>query len=259
MKHQPRKRFGQNFLTDTSVIEKIVASINPQPGEVMVEIGPGQAALTLPLMQSGVDLHVVEIDRDLCESLLKRFPGKFQLHQQDALKTDFASIVSGQKFRLVGNLPYNISTPLIFHLFQWSQLMTDMYFMLQKEVVDRMAAEPGGKDYGRLSVMSQFYCQVSPLFVVKPGAFYPPPKVDSRIVRLVPHQKPPVDIPSEKIFAQVVRQAFSQRRKTLRNCLKSLLTENQIKAADVDPGLRAERLHLQDFARLSHQVKNISD
>jgi len=257
LKHKARKRFGQNFLTDPTVIQRIVDSVAPAPGQLMMEIGPGQAALTRPLAESGVELHLVEIDRDLAARLERQFhsnPG-VTLHTGDALKMDFGEITAGRPFRLVGNLPYNISTPLLFHLLQWSELLIDMHFMLQQEVVNRMAATPGGKARGRLSIMCQYRCEVTPLFSVQPGSFTPTPKVQSAIVRLVPHRTPPVHIESMDSFQRLVTQAFSMRRKTLRNSLRQLLSAAVIESAGIDPGLRPETLSLQQFADLSLLMK----
>jgi len=254
MKHTPRKRFGQNFLHDSSVIDRIVRAVAPKTGQKLVEIGPGLGALTLPILQQLGRLQVVELDRDLIPKLeaLCADQGELTVHSADALKFDFAALCDeNEKLRLVGNLPYNISTPLIFHLLQSVERIHDMHFMLQYEVVQRMAAPPGGRDYGRLSVMSQYYCQVQALFTVRPGAFNPPPKVNSAIVRLTPHQEPLVEVGEVELFAKVVRQAFSQRRKTLRNTLRPLLSAEAIESCDIDPSLRAESLSLAQFASLS--------
>ncbi|MBI2779665.1 MAG: 16S rRNA (adenine(1518)-N(6)/adenine(1519)-N(6))-dimethyltransferase RsmA [Gammaproteobacteria bacterium] len=255
MQHIPRKRFGQNFLHDDSVIQRIVTVVNPRQGQHIVEIGPGKGALTQHLLREAGSMDVVELDRDLIPVLERVCAGlgELRIHSADALRFDFAALAGdGRPLRVVGNLPYNISTPLLFHLIDQIGCVQDMHFMLQKEVVERMAALPGGKDYGRLSVMIQYYCVVEPLFIVGPGAFTPAPKVDSAIVRLVPHEKPLVQVANQANFARLVKQAFSQRRKTLRNTLKGLLTEEQIRAEDIDPGLRAEVLSLAQFARLSN-------
>jgi 16S rRNA (adenine1518-N6/adenine1519-N6)-dimethyltransferase len=257
VKHKARKRFGQNFLTDDRVIQRIVEVINPRVDQLMLEIGPGQAALTAPLADSGVELHLVELDRDLVALLARRFehlPNVF-LHEADALKVDFSSMTGNRPFRLVGNLPYNISTPLLFHVLQWSDLIVDMHFMLQQEVVNRMAAEPGTKAWGRLSIMCQYRCQVTPLFDVRPESFSPPPRVHSAIVRLVPHRQPPVQIDSLPAFERLVSQAFSMRRKTLRNCMRDLIETDQIEAAGIDPAVRPETLSLQQFAKLSNLME----
>ncbi|MFZ5594342.1 MAG: 16S rRNA (adenine(1518)-N(6)/adenine(1519)-N(6))-dimethyltransferase RsmA [Pseudomonadota bacterium] len=257
MPHIPRKRFGQNFLHDQAVIHNIITSIDPQPSQHLVEIGPGKGALTRHLLRATGSLDVVELDRDLIPLLERECAGlgELHIHQADALAFDFAALaVDAKPLRLAGNLPYNISTPLLFHLMEQIQCIQDMHFMLQKEVVDRLAAAPGSKDYGRLGVMIQYYCAVEPLFVVHPGAFFPAPKVDSAVVRLVPHAAPPVEVASRANFSRLVAQAFSQRRKTLRNTLKGLLTGEQIRAQDIDPGLRAEVLSLAQFARLSNAL-----
>ena len=180
--------------------------------------------------------------------------GELTIHEADALKFDFAQLAAGEKLRVVGNLPYNISTPLLFHLIDQVEAVEDMHFMLQKEVVERMTASPGGGDYGRLSVMIQYHCRAEKLFIVPPGAFFPPPKVESAIVRLVPHAAPPVEVGDEAVFAKLVRQAFAQRRKTLRNNLKGLLDSEAIEAAGIDPAIRPERLTLDQFAALSRAV-----
>ncbi len=251
--HRARKRFGQHFLTDARVVDRIIHAVNPQAGDQIVEIGAGHAVLTVPLLASGAELHLLEIDRDLASSLQERVTGheNAQLHLGDALHMDFAAICGGRPFRVVGNLPYNISTPLLFHLLQWSGLIRDMHFMLQREVVERLAASPGGKTWGRLSVMYQYHCEVTPLFDVPPEAFSPRPRVHSSVVRLRPHAVPPVCIESMEAFQRVVRQAFNMRRKTLRNSLRGLLEDSQIKSAGIDPGLRPEALGLEEFAALS--------
>ena len=256
MNHRARKRFGQNFLHDPGVIQRIIQVIGPQPGEKLVEIGPGQGAITLPLLKACHQLHVVELDRDLIAPLAQQAAGVGELliHQNDALRFDFSSLADGQRLRIVGNLPYNISTPLLFHLLSQSGSIQDMHFMLQKEVVDRMAASPGGSDYGRLSVMIQYHCQVQPLFRIGPGAFNPAPKVDSAFVRLTPWTTLPVTVDDYEQFKNLVRQAFSQRRKTLRNTLKTLLDENAIRAAGVDPGIRPENVTLEQYAALAGKL-----
>ena len=256
MAHTPRKRFGQNFLHDPTVIAKIIAAINPQQEDQLVEIGPGQGAITLPLLQSTGRLTVIELDRDLVEPLkmLCTGAGDLTVHNTDALRFDFRELYSGTQLRIIGNLPYNISTPLLFHLLAQHECIRDMHFMLQKEVVNRMAAAPGGGQYGRLSVMLQYRCEVIPLFSIGAGAFNPPPKVESAFVRLVPHAQPPVEVSDEKVFAQLVTQAFSQRRKTLRNALRGLLNEDEISGLGIDPSARAETLPLESFAALANHV-----
>jgi 16S rRNA (adenine1518-N6/adenine1519-N6)-dimethyltransferase len=260
--HRPRKRFGQHFLHAPDVIARILRAISPQPGQHLLEIGPGRGALTGPLLESGADLELVELDRDLIpglEAFAARSEGRLRVHQADALEFDVCALARDAKLRVVGNLPYNISTPLIFRLLDQRRCIEDMHFMLQKEVVDRMAAAPGGKDYGRLSVMVQFHCEVLRLFTIGPGAFRPPPKVDSAFVRLAPHARPPVEVADPKAFGDIVRLAFMYRRKTLRNALSALLDSDAISAAGVDPGLRAEQLGLDAFARLADQVMRETD
>ena len=256
MKHRPRKRFGQNFLHDQRVIDRIIACIAPQPSDLLVEIGPGQAALTWPLLKTGAELHLIEIDRDLVAQLQQQFSGhdNITIHGCDALKADLQDITSGRPFRLIGNLPYNISTPLIFHVLQWHEQIIDMHFMLQKEVVDRMAAAPGGGDYGRLSVMIQYHCRVEPLFRVGPGAFKPAPRVDSALVRLTPWPQPPFPVKDTGLLTTLVRQAFSQRRKTLRNALKGLLSEQGIRATGTDPAARPETIGVEQYVALANQL-----
>ena len=253
MEHRARKRFGQNFLTDEALIRRIVDTIQPVAGDLIIEIGPGQAAISQPLSESDAELHLLEIDRDLAARLKTRFEpdGLACVHQGDALKMDFSEIVGKRPFRLVGNLPYNISTPLLFHVLQWRELVKDMHFMLQQEVVNRMAAEPGTKAWGKLSVMCQLYCEVTPLFTVPPEAFTPAPRVHSMFVKLVPHDHPPVRIDDMGNFERLVSQAFSMRRKTLRNSLKGMLGPEQIESCGVDAGARPETLSLEQFACLS--------
>jgi 16S rRNA (adenine1518-N6/adenine1519-N6)-dimethyltransferase len=254
MKHRPRKRFGQNFLTDGLVVRQILQAIQPEAGQLILEIGPGEAALSMPLAESGAELRLLEIDRDLAARLRARFAGRenVRVEEGDALKMDLSEVTGGRVFRLVGNLPYNISTPLLFHVFSWSALIKDMHFMLQHEVVQRMAASPGGKTWGKLSVMCQYHCQVVPLFRVPPEAFTPAPKVESAVVRLVPHAKPPVELRDKKNFEQLVSRAFSMRRKTLRNSLRGMLEASRIESLGIDPGTRPECLDLADFAALSN-------
>lgn len=255
--HRARKRFGQNFLHDAGVIHRILRAIHAKPGERLVEIGPGQGALTEGLLDSGAQLDVVELDLDLIPILQAKFAGRenFNLNQGDALKFDFSRLSQEPaSLRIVGNLPYNISTPLIFHLLEHAQLIRDMHFMLQKEVVERLAAQPGGGDWGRLSIMVQYHCRVEHLFNVGPGAFNPAPKVDSAIVRLVPHETLPHPARDHRQLERVVREAFNQRRKTLRNTLKGLLDAEAIEAAGVDGSLRPEQLDLAAFVRLSDQL-----
>ena len=260
MSHRPRKRFGQNFLHDQSVIERILSHIDPQPGQRLVEIGPGKGALTRGLLERAGELDAVELDRDLLQPLQRSCAafGALRLHNTDALKFDFRGLRDDERrLRLVGNLPYNISTPLLFHLVEQAEVIEDMHFMLQKEVVDRMAAGPGSKTYGRLSVMLQVSCEVTPLFDIGPESFDPPPKVNSSVVRLRPRPEPLVATAEMQTFGKLVTAAFHQRRKTLRNNLKGLLDSEQIMALDIDPGVRTETLSLQDLIRL-HQAADRS-
>jgi 16S rRNA (adenine1518-N6/adenine1519-N6)-dimethyltransferase len=259
--HRPRKRFGQNFLHDPAVIERIVRAIDPHGGERLVEIGPGLGALTRPLLTAAGRLDVVEIDRDVIPLLRESCAGygELHIHNLDVLKFDFTSLAADHALRVIGNLPYNISTPLIFHLLKQLHVIHDMHFMLQKEVAERMAAAPNTDDYGRLSIMVQWRCTVEVLFNVGPGAFKPAPKVESAVVRLTPHRQAPVHVKDEKRFAGLVNQAFSQRRKTLRNALKGLLTAEEIASLAIDPMRRPETLSLADYALLSNAVNNEKD
>ena len=256
MKHIAKKRFGQNFLTDQAIISSLVDAIAPKANDLMVEIGPGLGALTQPLMQQLDMLHVVEVDRDIITWMEKTYvQKKITIHNSDALKFDFSSL--GNAIRVVGNLPYNISTPILFHLLDNVPVIIDMHFMLQKEVVERMVAEPSTAAYGRLSVMLQYRLQMEYLFTVPPEAFDPAPKVESAFVRCVPHAVLPYPAQDEALFAQVVTAAFSQRRKTLRNTLKGLLDDDGFKALDLDSQLRAENLSVADFVKISnHLSKN---
>jgi 16S rRNA (adenine1518-N6/adenine1519-N6)-dimethyltransferase len=250
-RHQPRKRFGQNFLHDPDVIGRIVDAIDPRADQHLVEIGPGQGALTESLVAAGCRLDAIELDRDLVPNLKQRFGARpnFQVHEADALRFDFSSLAApGETLRVVGNLPYNISTPLIFHLLDYAPHIRDMHFMLQREVVNRLAAVPGGKAWGKLGVMAQYYCQVDALFEVPPGAFNPPPKVVSGIVRLQPRTADPEQALR---LRRVVRAAFSQRRKTLRNTLRDLVDVQQLEQLGIDPTARAETLTLQQFIAIS--------
>ncbi len=248
--HTPRKRFGQNFLRDEHVIDRIVSSIQAQAGDHLVEIGPGQGALTEALVTIGCDIDVVELDRDLVPRLLAAFSihPHFTLHSADALSFDFGSLAGkDEQLRVVGNLPYNISTPLIFKLLENAAIIRDMHFMLQLEVVERLAASPGSKAWGRLGIMAQYRCKVEHLFDVPPTAFHPPPKVQSAIVRLTPWQTLPWPDCDVSRLERVVRAAFAQRRKTLRNNLKGLIDVNRLETLGIDPGVRAETLELKQF------------
>jgi 16S rRNA (adenine1518-N6/adenine1519-N6)-dimethyltransferase len=254
MKHIPRKRFGQNFLTDQTVLFDIIRAIDPQPDDAMVEIGPGLAAMTSLLLERLSHLHVVELDRDLVERLKKRFdPKRLTVHAGDALQFDFAALVPEEgKLRVVGNLPYNISSPLLFHLAEIAPQVKDQHFMLQKEVVERMAAEPGSKTYGRLSVMLQWRYHMELLFIVPPSAFDPPPQVDSAIVRMIPLPNP-LRCDAGKL-EQVVQKAFSQRRKVLRNCLAGMFSEQELIDAGVDPQARPETVPVEQYVALANRL-----
>lgn len=250
-----RKRFGQNFLCDQNVVRRIVSAIAPQKGQNIVEIGPGLGALTGSVLAIVGSMHAVEIDRDLIPELIDscQASGDLVVHQADALEFDFCSLVEGNnKLRVVGNLPYNISSPLLFHLLEQISCIIDMHFMLQKEVVDRIVATPGVKNYGRLSVMLQYFCVCEKLFEVSPQSFRPAPKVDSAILRLVPHAKILTPAHDVKNLELVVKTAFNQRRKTLANSLKTLLTAAQMQAVDVDAGMRPERLTVEQFVKLAN-------
>ena len=251
--HKARKRFGQNFLVDETVIGRIIAAIAPKPGERIIEIGPGQEALTGPLLTSGADLAVVEIDRDLASRLRLSHPD-LEIRQADALDVDFAELADGAPYRLVGNLPYNISTPILFHLLDQAPPPRDMHFMLQKEVVQRMTAGPGDRAQGRLGLMCQNRAEVTHLFDVPPSAFSPQPRVESAIVRVEPRTEPLVPTALEPVFDELVRLAFGRRRKTLRNSLRDRLDAAAIEAAGVDPGARPEALGLKDFRSLAREA-----
>ncbi len=259
--HFAKKRFGQNFLVDTSIINLIVDSIQPQPGDLMIEIGPGLGAMTKPLLSRLDFLNVIELDRDIIPKLVNNCvfsdianKTKLIVNEKDVLKFDFAEFHAAQntdkKLRIVGNLPYNISTPVLFHLLNQRELIQDMHFMLQKEVVDRIVATPGIKNYGRLSVMLQTFCETQALFEVPPYAFQPAPKVNSAILRLLPKTRFEDRIMDFSLYEKLVRQAFSQRRKTLKNTLKDLCSVQQIEQAGLQPGQRAEELSIEDFVNL---------
>ncbi len=253
MKHIPRKRFGQNFLQDQGVIQDIVRAVSPQRGDNVIEIGPGLGAITRPLMDYIKPLNVVEIDRDIVARLQKTYSEKdLIIHNVDALQFDFGTL--GERQRLVGNLPYNISTPLLFHLASFHTHIYDMHFMLQKEVVDRMVAEPGTGDYGRLSIMLQYRYVMEKLIDVPPESFDPPPKVDSAVVRLIPLPQPELVATDEKVFSDLVTRAFMQRRKTIRNVLKDQVTDAEFEAAGIDITLRPENLTVVEYVRLANQL-----
>jgi 16S rRNA (adenine1518-N6/adenine1519-N6)-dimethyltransferase len=260
--HTARKRFGQNFLHDAYIIDQIVSAINPKNDQHLVEIGPGLGALTEPVCELIDNLTVVELDRDLAARLRSHpfISSKLNIIESDALKFDFSQLLQDDKpLRIFGNLPYNISTPLMFHLFSFADKVQDMHFMLQKEVVNRLAASPGNKNYGRLSVMAQYHCQIIPVLEVPPSAFNPPPKVDSAIVRLIPHKIKPVQVDDHQALQKICAQAFNQRRKTIRNSLKDSFTEAQIIALGINPDLRAENLSLQQYAQLASEFSLAGD
>ncbi len=252
-----KKHLGQNFLHERGVIDRIVQAIDPRPGDAIVEIGPGQGALTFPLLDRYGALTAIEFDRDLHAPLqaAAHAHGELRLIEGDVLGVDFTALATElgvDQIRLVGNLPYNLSSPILFHALDHAAAIRDMHFMLQKEVVERMAAPPGNKVYGRLSVMLQAHCTVAPLFTVPPGAFRPAPKVDSAVVRLVPRAAESIGIDDPARFAAIVRAAFGQRRKTLRNALSGSMDAEAIVAAGLDPGVRAEQLSVADFVRLAN-------
>ncbi len=257
---RPKKRFGQNFLHDPSIIQRIIDVINPKPSDNIIEIGPGKGALTKPLLNNVKQLHVIEIDRQLANNLAEALghPKHLFIHQADALNLDFSKF-NLKQLRIVGNLPYNISTPLLFHLLEFSSYIEDMIFMLQKEVVERICAKPGNKQYGRLTIMLQLHFDVEQLFIIKPGAFKPAPKIDSAIVRLMPLTSPRYPILNVECFSAIVKAAFSQRRKTIRNALKNYLDEERINDAGIAPEKRPETLSISDYVKLAnlyHQLKN---
>lgn len=253
MRHIPRKRFGQNFLTDESVIDAIVAAIEPQPRDLLVEIGPGLGALTRPLAARLDHLHVIEIDRDIVARLRTAFPpARVTVHEGDALKFDFGAL--GVRLRVIGNLPYNISTPLLFHLAQHAGAIRDIHVMLQKEVVERMVAAPSSAQYGRLSVMLQYRFEMERVLVVPPGSFRPVPKVESAVVRMTPYASLPHPARDESRLRAIVAAAFAQRRKTLRNTLKALFGAGDLERLGVDAGLRAQDLRVEDFVRLANET-----
>ena len=261
--HTARKRFGQNFLVSDGVIRKIVDAVAPRAGDTVVEIGPGLGALTDPLLERIDHLHVVEIDRDLIARLQQRFPPeRLSIHQGDALEFDFGRLKGAGPLKIVGNLPYNISSPLLFHLVPFATLVHEMHFMLQKEVVDRMVANPGSKDFGRLSVMLQYRYHMERLFIVPPGSFNPPPKVDSAIVRMIPvdfsRVRADAIASDPALFARVVTAAFSQRRKMLRNTLRDYISEANLAALGITPTARAEDIAVADYVRLANTLADLA-
>jgi len=255
--HQAKKRFGQNFLNNDSIIGRIVDAINPEPNENLVEIGPGLGALTEPVVERAGHLSVVELDRDLAHRLRHHpfLASHLTIHEIDALKFDFGSLADEEKpLRIFGNLPYNISTPLIFHLLTFKEKVKDMHFMLQKEVVERMAAGENSKAYGRLSIMTQYQCQVIPVMEIGPEHFSPPPKVDSAIVRLIPHKTIKNPVKDIKYLNQVCLTAFNQRRKTIRNSFKKLISVDDLTSLGIDPSLRPENLSIDEFIKLANFI-----
>lgn len=268
--HSARRRFGQNFLVSPGIIRKIVDAVAPRAGDTVVEIGPGLGALTEPLLERCDHLHVVEIDRDLIARLQQRFPPeRLSIHQGDALEFDFGALKTAGPLKIVGNLPYNISSPLLFHLVPLAPQVHDMHFMLQREVVDRMVATPGSKDFGRLSVMLQYRYHMERLFIVPPGAFNPAPKVDSAVVRMIPLARREaesrgcrdcgqVTAKDPALFAKVVTAAFSQRRKMLRNTLREFISEADLAALGIAPTARAEDIAVADYVRLANTLADLA-
>lgn len=252
IKHRPRRRFSQNFLVDKAVVANIVRSISPQKPDHIVEIGPGLGALTAPLLDAVDAMYAIEIDRDAVDELRRQFGDRLNIHQGDALKFDFTGL--GGDLRVVGNLPYHISTPLLFRIDAVFDRIRDCHFMLQREVVRRMTAAPDTGDYGRLSVMLQYRWGMESVFDVSPESFRPQPKVWSAIVRMTPLAANRVRAADEALFARVVSAAFSQRRKTLRNALRSIANDTDLESCDIDPGARGETLGVADFVRIADQV-----
>lgn len=257
--HYPRKRFGQHFLSDQAYVGQIVQALQPKPTDHLVEIGPGQGALTLPVLKLAKTLDAIELDRDLIPELTARTQqaGKLKIYSADALSFDFTQLkTDARSLRIFGNLPYNISTPLLFHLLTFVEIIEDMLFMLQKEVAERMAAPVASEHYGRLSVMLQYHCHIELLFDVPKDAFFPPPKVTSSIVRIHPYRVLPYKAQDEALFGEVVKHAFGQRRKTLRNSLKGLVSDALWETIDLSPTLRAEAVSVKEFVRLSNAINN---
>ncbi len=261
--HFARKRFGQNFLSDPYVIDSIVSAIHPLPGQAMLEIGPGLAALTEPVAERIDHLSVVELDRDLAARLAvnPKLKDKLTIYQQDAMTFDFAALAKelGQPLRVFGNLPYNISTPLMFHLFSYTGAISDMHFMLQKEVVNRLVSSENSKAYGRLSVMAQYYCRVIPVLEVPPSAFKPAPKVDSAVVRLIPHDVLPYPVKDVRVLGRLTTEAFNQRRKTVRNSLGHLFTPELLVELGLDLNMRAENISVELFCKMANSLSQRSE
>ena len=253
MTHTPRKRFGQNFLHDENILRNIIHAINPQAGQEIIEIGPGLGALTSCLIASDAKIDAIEIDADLCIELNKKFTqANFHLHNQDALDLNLNDFHTQEKLRICGNLPYNISTPLLFNLIEYVDLIADMHFLLQKEVVDRITAQPGCKNYGRLSVMLQYFCATEKLFNVSANCFYPVPKVTSAVVRLTPYATPPAVAKDFANFASIVKQAFAQRRKTIANSCRQIISSDIWQSTGIDGKRRAETLSVAEFVQLAN-------
>ncbi|KPD04408.1 16S rRNA (adenine(1518)-N(6)/adenine(1519)-N(6))-dimethyltransferase RsmA [Moellerella wisconsensis] len=256
--HFARKRFGQNFLTDQFIIDSIVDALAPKVGQAVVEIGPGLGALTEPVAKRLDKMTVIELDRDLAARLHIHpiLKDKLSIIQQDAMTVDFSELAkqAGQPLRVFGNLPYNISTPLMFHLFTFTDAISDMNFMLQKEVVNRLVAGPGSKAFGRLSVMAQYYCQVVPVLEVPPGSFTPAPKVDSAVVRLIPHKVNPYPVKNIKVLSRITTQAFNQRRKTVRNSLGDIFSVEKLIELGIDPGTRAENISVEAYCKMANYL-----
>lgn len=257
--HIARKRFGQNFLVNSQIVAGIIAAINPQPGQHIIEIGPGQGALTDSLVASGAQIDAIELDRDLAAFLIAKFAKhtNFVLHSADILDFDLSSVctdLNNRQLRLVGNLPYNISSPLLFKLFSNMALITDMHFMLQREVAERLTAKPNSKQYGRMSVMAQYYCKMQIVLDVPPNSFNPVPKVDSSIVYLQPHLQPTITVTDTELLQKVTTVAFNQRRKTIANSCKTLITAAELEQLKINPLLRAENLTLTDYANITNYI-----
>lgn len=255
MSHTPRKRFGQHFLSASDVVSDIIHAVAANENDTLVEIGPGLGALTIPLANTGAELHAIEFDRDLAGPLRKRFSGvdNVTIHECDALKFDYASL--GDDLRIVSNLPYNISTPMLFRLIEYKDHIRDLHLMLQKEVVDRMAAAPGNKSYGRLTIMLGCHMEVQPLFDVPPEAFSPPPKVRSAVVAMRPLPDSSFQIDDAALFSTLIAKAFSQRRKTVRNALKGLADEQLLESAGINPTDRPERIPVDNWVTLANSLQ----
>ena len=256
--YRTKKRFGQHFLHDQQIIKQIVNAVQIIDNQTLVEIGPGQGAITMPLLQKFKQLTAIELDRDLIKPLTKQSAqyGDLNLISADILTIDFNEVFSGQSLSIVGNLPYNISTPLLFHLLASSNMITSMTFMVQQEVANRITASVGHKNYGRLSIMMQYYCQSSYLFHVPPDSFNPPPKVDSAVIHLIPHKQLDPNLKDKALLDKIVKMAFSQRRKTIRNSLSDIVSTEQFERSNINPKLRAENLSLEQFITLTNTVHN---